>query len=123
VELNTITKIQKNKRFHEGHHFILMAMEVHDTPKHDMDNSIRECAHLFYDKQLGGYLSLSFCIQFFKQCVSIAFQCALASAIERKITLAGDACFKPPINVKSHDLHVGDIRRAVGEIASYHERD
>jgi hypothetical protein len=98
-------------------------MEMHDTPKHDMDNSIRECARLFYDRQLGGYLSLFFCIQFFKQCVSIAFQHALASAIGRKIALAGDACSKPPITVKSHDLHVGDIRKVVGEKTSYHKRD
>jgi hypothetical protein len=35
----------------------------------------------------------------------------------------GDACFKPPITIRSHDLHAGDIRGAVGEIASYHDRD
>jgi hypothetical protein len=51
-----------------------------------------------------------FCIQFVKQCVSIVFQCALdpkhlASTIERRITLVGDVCFKPPI--RFHDLHVG----------------
>jgi hypothetical protein len=32
VELNTITKIHKYKELHEGHHFIPMAMEVHDAP-------------------------------------------------------------------------------------------
>jgi hypothetical protein len=38
--------------------------------------------------------------------------------------LARDACSKPPITIRSHDLHVGDIRRVVGEIISYyHERD
>jgi hypothetical protein len=35
----------------------------------------------------------------------------------------GDACSKPPITIRSHDLHVGDIRGAVGEITSYHKRD
>jgi hypothetical protein len=30
--LSTITKIRKYLRFHEGHHFILMATKVHDTP-------------------------------------------------------------------------------------------
>jgi hypothetical protein len=30
---------------------------------------------------------------------------------------------KPPIIIRSHDLHVGDIRNVVGEIASYHEKD
>jgi hypothetical protein len=62
VELNTIAKICKNRTFHEGHHFISMAMEVHGTPEHDMDYFIRECAHLFKDRQSGGHLSLSFCI-------------------------------------------------------------
>jgi hypothetical protein len=74
-------------------------------------------------KQLGDHLSLSFCIQIFKVHVNIIFQCALAFAIERKIALASDACFRPPIIIKSHDLHVDDISRAMREIASYHERD
>jgi len=34
--------------------------------------------------------------------------------------LTGDACSRPPITIRSHDLHVG---RARGEITSYHERD
>jgi hypothetical protein len=50
-----------------------------------MDRFIRECAHIFHDKQLRGHLSLSFCIQFFKQRVNIAFQCALAFAIEETL--------------------------------------
>jgi hypothetical protein len=29
-----------------------------------------------------------------------------------------DACSRPPIISKSHDLHIGDIRRDVGEIDS-----
>jgi hypothetical protein len=48
---------------------------------------------------------------------------ALTSAIERKIMLAGDACSKPLNTIRSHNLHVDDIRGAVGEITSYHERD
>jgi hypothetical protein len=40
-----------------------------------------------------------------------------------KIVLVGDACSKPPIIIKFHDLHVGDIRGAMGEITSYHEKD
>jgi hypothetical protein len=31
-------------------HFILMAMEVHNAPKHDMDHFIKECARLFHDR-------------------------------------------------------------------------
>jgi hypothetical protein len=62
AKLNAIVKIYKCKGLHEGHHFISMTMEVHDTPKHDMDHFIKECARLFHDKRLGGHLSLFFCI-------------------------------------------------------------
>jgi hypothetical protein len=37
AKLSTITKIRKYRRIHEMHHFISMAIEVHDTPKRDMD--------------------------------------------------------------------------------------
>jgi hypothetical protein len=37
--------------------------------------------------------------------------------------LMENVCYRPPITTKSHDLHVGDIRKAMGEIASYHKRD
>jgi hypothetical protein len=37
--------------------------------------------------------------------------------------LASDVCSRPPIIIKSHDLHARDIRGAMGEITSYHERD
>jgi len=43
--------------------------------------------------------------------------------IERKIALASDPCSRPPIIIRSHDLHVGNIRMVVGEITSYHKRD
>jgi hypothetical protein len=71
-------------------------------------------------KQLGDHLSLSFCVQFFKQHVNIIFDCALAFLIERKIALVGDACSKPPITIRFHDLHSSDIREVVGKIVSYH---
>ncbi len=64
-----------------------------------------------------------FCIQFFKQCANIVFQRALTSVIEKKITLVCDACSKPPIIIRFHDLHASDIRRVVDEITSYHKRD
>jgi len=66
VELNTISKIHKYKRLHEGHHFIPMAMDVHGTCVRDMDHFIKDCVHFFHDRQSRGHLSLSFCIQFFK---------------------------------------------------------
>jgi hypothetical protein len=47
----------------------------------------------------------------------------LAFAIKKKIVLVGGVCFRPPITVKSHDLHAGEIRGAMGEIVSYHEKD
>ncbi len=66
---------------------------------------------------------LSFCIQIFRQHVNIVLQHDLASTIERKIVLTNDAYFRPPITIRSHNLHVGDIRGVMGEITSYHERD
>jgi len=47
VKLNTITKIREYRRLHVGHHFISMAMEVHGTPKRDMDCFIKECVFFF----------------------------------------------------------------------------
>ncbi len=67
-----------------------MAMEVHNTPRHDMDRFIKGCVRLFHDRQLGGHLSLFFCIQFFRQCVSIALQHDLVSIIGKKIMLVED---------------------------------
>ncbi len=64
-----------------------------------------------------------FYIQFFKQHVSITFQHVLAFVIEKKIVLASDVCFRPPIIIRFHNLHGSNIRRAVGEITSYHEKD
>jgi hypothetical protein len=66
---------------------------------------------------------LVFFISIFQVHVSIILQLALAFVIKRKITLVGNACSRPPITIRFHDLHAGDIRRAVGEITSYHERD
>jgi hypothetical protein len=111
VELNAIAKIYKYKRFHEGHHFILMAMEVHVTSQFDMDCFIRECVHLFHNRQLEGHSSLYFCIQFCKQRVNIALQHALIFAIEMKITFVGDTYSKPSITIRSHDWHARDIKR------------
>jgi len=50
VELSAIVNICNYRGLHEGHHFISMAMDVHDTPEHDMDCFIKECARLFHDK-------------------------------------------------------------------------
>jgi hypothetical protein len=40
-----------------------------------------------------------------------------------KIVLVGDVSSRLSINIKSHNLHLGDIKGDVGEIASYHEKD
>ncbi len=37
--------------------------------------------------------------------------------------LAGDVCSKPPIIIRSHDLHACNVRMAMGEITFYHEKD
>jgi hypothetical protein len=107
MEFNSIAKTGKYKRLHEGHHFIMMVMEVHDTPKRDMDHFIKECVFLFHDRRLRYHLSLSFYIQFFKQRVSITLQCSLTSIIERKIVLVGDVSFRPLITFSLHGVLVG----------------
>jgi hypothetical protein len=45
-----IAKIGKYRKLCEGHHFITMALEVHNATGHDMDCFIKECACLFHDK-------------------------------------------------------------------------
>ncbi len=47
----------------------------------------------------------------------------LQPLLKKKIELARDACSIPPIIIKSHDLHVNDIRGVVHEISSYHMKD
>ncbi len=122
AKLSAIVNIRKYRGLHEGHHFILMAMEVHGAPEHDMDCFIGECARLFHGRQLGNHLSLFFCIQFLR-CVNIILQHDLTFTIENQIALAGHVCFRTPIIIKSHDSHASDIRKAMGEITSYHERN
>jgi hypothetical protein len=101
-----------------------MAMEVRNTPIHDMDCFIKECVRFFHNRRLEGHLSFFFCIHFFTQHVNIALQCALASIIERKIALTRHACSKLVVTIKSHDLHACDIiKKVVGEISSQHDND
>jgi hypothetical protein len=56
VELTSIVKICNYRKFHEAHHFIPTAMEVHGAFKRDMDCFIKECACLFHDRQSRGNL-------------------------------------------------------------------
>jgi hypothetical protein len=73
VEFNSIVKIRKYRQFHEGHHFILMTMEVHDAFGHDMDHFIKECARLFHDRQSKGNLSLFFSFNFSSNVLILIF--------------------------------------------------
>jgi hypothetical protein len=123
MKFNIIIKIRKYRRLHEGHHFIPLALKLNNTLERDMDHFMKECAYLFHNRRSRSHLSLSFCIHFFRQHVNIALQRALASVIERKIALVGDVYSRPPITIRSHDLHVDDIRGVMGEIISYHVRD
>jgi hypothetical protein len=45
------------------------------------------------------------------------------SNVKKKIGLARNACSRPPIIIRSCNLHASDIRRAMGEITSSHEKD
>jgi hypothetical protein len=57
MELNAITKIHNYRRLREEHHFIPMAMEVHNAFECEMDCFIKECACLFHDRQSKGHLT------------------------------------------------------------------
>ncbi len=57
------------------------------------------------------------------QHINISFQHVLTSAIERRIAFTCDACSKPPIIIRSHDLCASDIKRFICEIVSYREKD
>jgi hypothetical protein len=52
TEFSVIAKICKYKKFHEAHHIILMAMEVHGALRHNMDCFIKECARFFKKEDL-----------------------------------------------------------------------
>jgi hypothetical protein len=45
------------------------------------------------------------------------------SVIEKKILSLENAYSKPSIIIKSPNLHIDNIREAVGEVPSYHEKD
>ncbi len=80
MELNTIVKIHKYKGLHEGHHFIPMAMELHNAFERDMDHFIKECARLsMIDDQKVIYLCLftfNFCnvLVFFLVCFNLCYR-------------------------------------------------
>jgi hypothetical protein len=90
-----------------------MAMEIYNVIECDIDHFIKECAHLFHNKQSKVHLSLSFCIEIFKQHISIILQHVLTSIIKKKVVLVGDVCSKLPINVRFHNLHASKTRRVV----------
>jgi hypothetical protein len=118
-KLNTIAKIRKYKRLHVRHHFFQWPWR---SPTHLGLIWIVSSKSVLVFSMIND-VSLFFCIQFFRLHNNIAFQCALTFAIERLIVLAGYACSRPPIIIKFHNLHVGDIKGFKGEVTSYHEKD
>jgi hypothetical protein len=120
MKFNVIVKIRnyKYKKIYEGHHFISMAMEVHNIPEWNMDCFIRECVHLFSQEVI---YSCFFTFNFSSNVLTLLFN---VFVIERKIVLEGDACSRPLIiTIKIHNLHPSNIKRIMGEIASYSEKD
>jgi len=73
AKLNVITNIRKYKGLHEGHHFISMAMELHNAFRCDMNHFIKECARLFHDRQLKNHLSLFFAFNFLNNMLILLF--------------------------------------------------
>jgi hypothetical protein len=108
VELNVISKICKYRMLYEGHHFILMAMEVHDA------------LGMIWIMLLGNVLVLFmtnnrkviyFCLFafIFKVVCYYCFSACFSFYYREEDCFGGDACSRPPITFRSHNLHVGDI--------------
>jgi hypothetical protein len=66
-----------------------MAMEVHGTLERDMDHFIKKYVCLFHDRQLGGHLSLFFCMQFFNKRVSVIFLACFSLYYRKKDFVGG----------------------------------
>jgi hypothetical protein len=96
---------------------------MHTALGHDMNRFIKKCVRIFsmIDNREIIYPYL-FALNFLGG-VIIVLQHALTFAMEKKIVLVGNACSRPPITIKPHNLHADDIKGVVGEIASYHKRD
>ncbi len=75
VELSAIVNICNYRGLHEGHHFISMAMDVHDAHERNMDCFIKECARLFHDKRSQGHLSFFFAFNFSSNMLVFFFAC------------------------------------------------
>ncbi len=73
MELNAIVKIHKYKGFHEGHHFILMAMEVHDALGRHMNRFNKECVRLFHDRRSGVIYPYFFALNFLGNILMLFF--------------------------------------------------
>ncbi len=91
------------------YHFILMAMEVHNMFRHDMDCFIRECVHLFHDKQSRGYLSLSLLHLIFQAMCQYCFSACFNLCYRKKDCIGGRYFSKPPMTIRSHDLYESNI--------------
>jgi hypothetical protein len=73
MKLSAIVKIRKYKGLHEGHHFISIAMEVHGTPRCDMDRFIKVYVCLFHDRQSKNHLSFFFAFSFLVNVLILLF--------------------------------------------------
>jgi hypothetical protein len=49
--------------------------------------------------------------------------CSFSLCYREEDYVMGDACSKPSVTIRFHDLHSSDIRRVVAEIVSYQDRD
>jgi hypothetical protein len=97
-----------------------MAMEVYGTLVCDMDRFIEEHVCLFHNSRLGNHLSFFFAFNFLGSMLVLFLSMLKTYVRERKIALARNACSRPPIIIRSHDLHANNIKKVMGEITSYH---
>jgi hypothetical protein len=52
---------------------------------------------------------VSFAFNFLGSVLVLFFNMLFSLSYEEKIVLTGDACSKPPITIRFHDFHAGDI--------------
>jgi len=98
AELNVISKIRKYRMLHEGHHFILMAMEVHDALGMIWIILSRNVLALFMtnDRKVNYFCLFAFIFKVFLRC-QYCFLACFSFYYREEDCFGGDACFRHPI--------------------------
>ncbi len=123
AKFNAIVKICKYRKFHERHHFIPMAMEMHDTPECDKDHFIKECVHLSHDRWSRSHLSFFFAFSFSSRMLVLFFNMIWPLLYKERLLWWEMFFLDLLLLLNLMILLVGDIRGAVDEMVPYHKKD